>query len=157
MAPLRLCRRGGRHCHSSPYIDSVHPQKHAALESVIPKLLERAIPLWEHILPDKHRRLLPFGAESKVENSLLDCPFADADKIYPDSDQDDTDRDAWLSKQQDLKLPDAREKYTGDLDLMKTPTISLKGTTIKCIIKLADIVLAPEEPEYPGGKWYVEG
>ncbi|KAF9789747.1 hypothetical protein BJ322DRAFT_554021 [Thelephora terrestris] len=30
---------------ASPYINNIHPQKHAALESVVPKLLERAVPL----------------------------------------------------------------------------------------------------------------
>jgi len=35
----------------SPYIN-IHPQKHPALESVIPKLLERAVSLWERVLSD---------------------------------------------------------------------------------------------------------
>ena len=135
----------------------MHPRKHAALESAIPKLLERAIPLWERVLSDTRRPLLPFRTKSKVEGSLPDCLFTDTDDVELDSDEEyDTDRDAWLSKK-DLKLPDAREKYTGDLDVMKTPTVSLKGTTIQCIIKLAYIVLTPENPEYPGGKWHVEG
>ena len=141
----------------SPYINNVHPRKHATLESVIPKLLERAIPLWERVLSDTRRPLLPFRTKSKVEGSLPDCLFTDTDDVELDSDEEyDTDRDAWLSKK-DLKLPDAREKYTGDLDVMKTPTVSLKGTTIQCIIKLAYIVLTPEKPEYPGGRWHVEG
>jgi len=142
---------------ASPYINNVHPQKHAALESVIPKLLERAIPLWERVLSDTRRPLLPFRTKSKVAGSLPDCLFADTEQPYEDSDEEhDMDRDAWLS-QMDLRLPDAKEKYAGDLDVMKTPTVSLKGTTIQCIIKLANIVLTPEKPEYPGGKWHVEG
>jgi len=124
---------------------------------VIPKLLERAVPLWERVLSDLRRPLLPFRTKSKVEGSLPDCLFAEADEPDLDSDEEyDADRYAWLSKK-DLSLPDAREKYAGDLDVMKTPTVSLKGTTIQCIIKLANIVLTPEKPEYPGGKWHVEG
>ena len=138
----------------SPYINNVHPQKHAALESVIPKLLERAVPMWERVLSDMRRPLLPIRIESKVEGSLPDCLFEDDDN--PEDEEGDMDRDAWLSEK-DLKLPEAKEKYTGDLDVMKTPTVSLKGTTIQCIIKLANIVLTPEKPEYPGGKWHVEG
>ena len=140
----------------SPYINNVHPQKHAALESVIPELLERAVPLWERVLSDMRRPLLPFRTKSKVEGSLPDCLFED-DALEEDSDEEyGTDRSAWLSKK-DLILPDAKEKYAGDLDIMKAPTVSLKGTTIQCIIKLANIVLTPEKPEYPGGKWHVEG
>ncbi|KAF9643994.1 hypothetical protein BDM02DRAFT_3122643, partial [Thelephora ganbajun] len=142
---------------ASPYINNVHPRKHAALKSIIPQLLGRAVPLWEHVLSDLRRPLLPFRTKSKVEDSLPDCLFAKGKGVDPGSDEEyDTDRDGWLSKH-DLKLPDAREKYIGDLDVMKTPTVSLKGTTIQCIIKLANIVLTPEEPEYPGGKWHVEG
>ena len=144
---------------ASPYINNVHPQKYAALESVIPKLLERAIPLWERVLSDTRRPLLPFRTKSKVEGSLPDCLFGDADPPWvqeSEAEEYNADRDAWLSKQ-DLELPEAREKYTGDLDVMKTPTVSLKGSTIQCIIKFANIVLTPEMPEYPGGKWHVEG
>ena len=142
---------------ASPYINNVHPQKHAALESVVPKLLERAIPLWERVLSDTRRPLLPFRTNSKVEGSPPDCLFDGDDPPFPDSDDErEINRDGWLSKQ-GFKLPDAREKYTGDLDVMKTPSVSLKGTTIQCIIKLANIVLTPEKPEYPGGKWHVEG
>ena len=144
---------------ASPYINNVHPQKHAALESVIPKLLERAIPLWERVLSDTCRPLLPFRTKSNVEGSLPGCLFIDGDPPSVDEDEEgehDAGSDSWLS-QQDFELPDAREKYTGDLDVMGTPTVSLKGTTIQCIIKLANIVLTPERPEYPGGKWHVEG
>ena len=42
-------------------------------------------------------------------------------------------------------------------DAMKTPTASLKGATIQCITKLANIVLTSEQPEYPCGKWCVDG
>ena len=113
--------------------------------------------MWERVLSDLRRPLLPFRTKSKVEGSLPDCLFAEADEPDLDSDEEyDADRYAWLSKK-DLSLPDAREKYAGDLDVMKTPTVSLKGTTIQCIIKLANIVLTPEKPEYPGGKWHVEG
>ena len=142
---------------SSPYINNVHPQKHAALESAIPKLIERAIPLWERVLSDTRRPLLPLRTQSKPEGSLPDCLFGDTDPPYHDGDEEYyTDKNAWISKQE-LKLPDAREKYNGDLDVMKTPTVSLKGTTIQTIIKLANIVLTPENPEYSGGKWHVEG
>ena len=101
--------------------------------------------------------MLPFRTQPGVDESLPDCLFEDGEP--PDDDDDDesfTNRSAWLSKQE-LKLPDARERYDGDLDVMKTPTVSLKGTTIQCIIKLANIVLTPENPEYTGGKWHVEG
>ena len=140
----------------SPYINNVHPQKHATLQSVIPKLLERAVPLWELVLSDMRRPLLPLRVGSEVDGGLPDCLFPESDTLSEDSDDDYTDMNRWILKR-DMKLPDAKEKYSGDLDVMKAPTVSLKGTTIQCIIKLANIVLTPEKPEYAGGKWHVEG
>ncbi|KAH8919819.1 hypothetical protein BT69DRAFT_1299897 [Atractiella rhizophila] len=37
------------------------------------------------------------------------------------------------------------------------PTVSLRGITLKVIVKLANILLTPEKPTYDGGKWHVEG
>ena len=33
----------------------------------------------------------------------------------------------------------------------------LEGKTVQVIVELANIFLTPEKPDYPGGKWYVEG
>ena len=137
---------------ASPYINNIHPQRHAALESVVPKLLECAVPLWEHVLSDLRRPLLPFRTKSAVVNPLPGCIFEGVAKLA----RGDEQVDAWLSEM-NLNLPDAKESYAGDLDAMKRPTVSLKGATIQCIIKLVNIVLTPERPEYPGGNWHVEG
>ena len=53
-------------------------------------------------------------------------------------------------------IPDARDKYGGDLKVMDN-RISLKGRTLQVIVRLANIILTPERPEYPGGSWHVEG
>ncbi|GJE90782.1 DUF4246 domain-containing protein [Phanerochaete sordida] len=36
-------------------------------------------------------------------------------------------------------------------------SVQLKGRTLQVIIKLANILLTPEKPEYAGGSWHVEG
>lgn len=56
---------------------------------------------------------------------------------------------------QPKKWPDSKPAYCGGLDGVKK-TISLRGT-LQLIVKLANIVLTPENPDYPGGKWHVEG
>jgi hypothetical protein len=53
-------------------------------------------------------------------------------------------------------LPEAFDEYTGELEKTITP-YSLRGRKIQCIIKLANIHLTPENPEYAGGSWHVEG
>ena len=151
-----VVREDGSVALTSPYINNIDPKKHAALESVVPKLLERAVPLWERVLSDLSRPLLPLRVCSHDGIGLPDCVFDyDNEPDGEEAEEHEADMDAWLSTQ-NPNLPDARE-YTEDLVLLKTPTVSLKGTTIQCIIKLANIILTPEKPEYPGGKWHIEG
>lgn len=134
----------------SPYINNAHPRKHTTPESVIPKLLERAGPLWGRVLSDMRRPSLSLRIKSRAKNTLPDCLFAEADEPQASGDSDEeseTDMDGWLSGG-NLKLPDAKERYTGDLDVMRAPAVSLKGATLQCIMKLANIVLIPQNPEY---------
>ena len=55
-----------------------------------------------------------------------------------------------------FKTPDAKEHYDGDLQATEERT-SLEGRTLQVIFKLSNIILSPEKPEYPGGRWHIEG
>ncbi|KAI4522667.1 hypothetical protein K525DRAFT_268692 [Schizophyllum commune Loenen D] len=50
-----------------------------------------------------------------------------------------------------------KEELGGPLDGKGETLFSLEGRTIQVITKLANIVLTPEKPAYPGGTWHVEG
>jgi hypothetical protein len=68
------------------------------------------------------------------------------------------DEDAWILGRLlrgPLVLPDAPAEYKHTLN--QDLSVSLPGSTIQVIVKLANIVLTPEKPEYPGGIWHVEG
>ena len=43
----------------SPYINNIHPTHHKELYSVIPEILRRALPMFERVLSDLLRPLLP--------------------------------------------------------------------------------------------------
>lgn len=155
---------------SSPYINNVHPIRERQLYEVIPALLQRAIPLFERVLSDLRRPLLPWRIESTTERDYM----ADFDAVtapcvwkkigYRPSPteeeeaqfQTDGDRDRWYSNHPEKLNPEVKGPYAGDLEQVKN-TVYLNGTTIQCIIKLANIVLTPENPSYAGGKWHVEG
>ncbi|KAH9842492.1 uncharacterized protein C8Q71DRAFT_733085 [Rhodofomes roseus] len=63
---------------------------------------------------------------------------------------------AWLDKVGTQVWPDSKPRYEGGLgDVRKT--VDLRGKTLQVIVKLANIVLTPEKPEYGGGTWHVEG
>lgn len=58
------------------------------------------------------------------------------------------------------KLPktwlDSKPTYQDGMDGVKK-TVDFRGKTMQVIVKLANIVLTPEKPEYAGGTWHVEG
>ena len=147
----------------SPYINNIHPTQHKDLYSVIPEILQHAVPMFERVLSDLLRPLLPMriatsGDRGRYSGELTaDCIWEDGIP-YPNSSSEeeyDNDQDAWFDKR-GFKTPDARGGYDGDLAVMED-RISLNGRTLQVIVKLANIVLTPEKPHYPGGKWHVEG
>ena len=52
--------------------------------------------------------------------------------------------------------PDSKPAYDGGLEEVKK-TVDFRGKTVQIIVKLANIILTPEKPEYEGGTWHVEG
>lgn len=146
---------------TSPYINNVHPTRHKELYSVIPEILQYAIPMFERVLSDAVRPLLPMRIATSCRGwnreESAECIWED-DIPYPGSSSEEEyeeDRDKWFYKR-GFKTPNARDRYDGDLGVMKD-RFSLKGRTLQVIVKLANIVLTPEKPHYPGGKWHVEG
>ncbi|KAJ6582375.1 hypothetical protein B0H19DRAFT_1217942 [Mycena capillaripes] len=61
-----------------------------------------------------------------------------------------------LKEEAEKTLPESSGEYTGKLEKTLMP-YSLHGKTIQCIIKLANIQLTVEYPEYMGGSWHVKG
>ena len=148
---------------SSSYINNIHPVRHADLYTVIPKVLECALPIFERVLSDLRRPLLPVRIETTKVGHFPSPKFDSAPCLwddYPpwpkkeDSNNPDYNLGDWFWAQ-NPHIPEGRP-YDGDLEIVQK-TVSLNGEIIQCIVKLADIVLTPEKPEYPGGKWHVEG
>ena len=112
----------------SPYINNIHPTHHKELYSAIPDILQHALPMFERVLSDSLRPLLP---------TRVTLP----DKYYPGSTP---------------LTVNCRQRYSGNLNVVNN-RISLRSRTLQVIVRLANIILTPERPEYPGGKWHVEG
>ena len=126
----------------SPYINNIHPARHKELYSAIPEILQHALPMFERVLSDLVRPLLPMRIVTSGGykfDCILNSSVWHADR-----------------REHEFTYPDARKRYGGDLEVMNN-RISLKGRTLQVIVRLANIMLTPERPEYPGGKWHVEG
>ena len=111
----------------SPYINNIHPTHRKELYSVILDILQHALPMFERVLSDLLRPLLPMRV------------------TLPDD-----------YGPQTLLTVHCRQRYSGDLGVANN-RISLRGRTLQVIVRLANIVLTPERRRYPGGKWHVEG
>jgi len=148
---------------SSPYINNIHPARHKELYLVISEILQRALPMFERVLSDLLRPLLPtrcwittgcrgvggvVTTECIWENGIP-SPIPSSEAMYYEY------KYTWYEGYK-LRTPDVGRMYDGDLLVMKN-RISLKGRTLQVFVKLANIVLTPERPEYPGGRWHVEG
>ena len=145
---------------TSPYINNVHPTRHKELYSVIPGILQCAIPMFERVLSDLVRPLLPMRIATSCRGlngeETAHCIWEDDPDPYISSEIEyEEDPEEWFNTR-GPKTPDARDRYDGDLGVMKD-RFSLRGRTLQAIVKLANIVLTPEKPHYPGGKWHVEG
>lgn len=143
------------------YVNNVHPETHHELASVLPDLFARLRPLFENVLTDlRHPRPLrieadPYGwYESEPETPNRSSYGGDA--AYTEA------LDAWEVAQEDWwenrrpVIPDAPAFAPPELPA-GSARVDLRGRRLQVIVKLATIHLTPDEPEYPGGSWHVEG
>lgn len=143
------------------YVNNVHPTDHHELADVLPDLFARMRPLLENVLTDlRHPRPLRIKAD----------PYGwyDSEPEHPDRSSYSDDEayeeavDAWEQAQDDWwenrrpVVPDA-PAFTPPESPDESARVDLRGRRLQVIVKLATIHLTPEDPEYPGGSWHVEG
>ncbi|KAF9027233.1 hypothetical protein BDZ89DRAFT_1015748, partial [Hymenopellis radicata] len=157
------------------YINNLHPDHHAALYPVIASLVTLAVPMFERVLSDLKRPLTKQRMVTEPKWSFRDmrpeqvhgipCIWQKGGKSTgpPEPRMYGIDWKGWESRDFEewaktipKVLPEALDKYDGALGVVKQ-TVSLRGSTIQIIVKLANIVLTPEKLSYPGGSWHVEG
>ncbi|KAJ7086405.1 hypothetical protein B0H15DRAFT_347732 [Mycena belliarum] len=140
----------------SPYINNLHPSKHQPLYRVIEEVLRGFIPMFERVLGEIDKeKLVALNESGRMD--AIDCIWPNCERPDEDLQEELGLGDAgWIEYCDSLKsLPDA-STYAGELENVLSP-ISLRGRTVQCIIKLANIHLTPEQPKYAGGSWHVEG
>ncbi|KAL1941005.1 hypothetical protein VTO73DRAFT_7641 [Trametes versicolor] len=137
------------------YINNLHPVKHRALYPAISSVLLHFVSLFEKVLsdtvsPDPPLPIIldPYTWYSHVE-----------DLEFPDNEVDGDDFDDYHERwERELQWP-----FIPDPPPFSPPNgdgrveIELRGRTLQVIVKLANIILTPESPKYPGGSWHVEG
>ncbi|KAF8192397.1 hypothetical protein K438DRAFT_1762395 [Mycena galopus ATCC 62051] len=143
----------------SPYINNIHPTRHRTLYPIIEEILTGFIPMWERVLGDidRENNREPFVNSGRLGE--IGCVWGTKGEPWPKNDPDsDDDKEEFLDEFfADAKkvFPEANS-YTGQLEAQFSP-LSLRGRNIQCIVKLANIQLTPETPQYHGGSWHIEG
>ena len=136
------------------YINNLHPVRHSAAYRPLTSILARFVPLFEKVLTDSLNYEPSYAVEvdayrwyEHVWQLEPSWTARSSDELY------EQQRAEWDRKHRWPAIPDPapfqppppREPY------------SLRGRTIQVIVKLANIVLTPDRPQYPGGTWHVEG
>jgi hypothetical protein len=137
------------------YVNNVHPVAHRDLASVLPVLFGRMRPLFENVLTDlRHPR--PVRIKADVNSWWVDEPVQPAD--YNDVDAMyayDAAMNDWICNR--VPVPPDAPPFTPPELPGDSARVDLRGRRLQVIVKLANIHLTPDKPEYPGGSWHVEG
>ncbi|KAF8986366.1 hypothetical protein BGZ46_005551 [Entomortierella lignicola] len=126
------------------YINNLHPIKHKDMYPVLEEIFDKFLPMFEEVLGDMR------DIEHKKHRLSAD-PYNWYDE--PDYDAEDFDADEHYTSRtpRPVEIPEfapIEESAKYDLKTRKN---------LQVIVKLANIELTPENPEYKGGAWHVEG
>ncbi|GFF34443.1 hypothetical protein IFM46972_04225 [Aspergillus udagawae] len=155
--PCEVKFNGNGECQIASYINNLHPAKHRDLYHVIEKILTQIIPLWNISLTRD------YNIPRRIQyNEVEYLPSAEPE---PQQGDDESDDDAFYERLEEWR--DARRLKQPEPAKFEPPTdhrqnaVDLQSMFAKeglqVIVKLANIELTPEEPEYEGGSWHIEG
>ncbi|KAL2068784.1 hypothetical protein VTL71DRAFT_15122 [Oculimacula yallundae] len=147
------------------YINNLHPQKHQDLYAIIESMVSKTIPLWNMTLSAlgesrSESWRISYGLEFDPDPE--DVPEEDQPKIQEGEDEDEfwERHEAWAEDYRKAVPPDPEPelfspKHYTERVVNLVEDYAHRGLQI--IVKLANIELTPESPEYEGGSWHVEG
>lgn len=140
------------------YVNNLHPEAHHELADVLPTLFGRMRPLFENVLTDlRHPR--PPRIETDYSSWYEGEPPG---PWNPEIDYPDNAFEVWEQAMEEWRstrtpiIPDAPD-FTPAAPPDDAARVDLRGRRLQVIVKLATIHLTPDEPEYAGGTWHVEG
>ncbi|XP_037043321.1 uncharacterized protein LOC119079482 [Bradysia coprophila] len=118
------------------YINNLHPECYTKLYQCIEKIFEKFVPMFNKVLTD-----LRNPRKNRVEIN-----YDDTFEYGEERENEEAERIRKPVKLPHFEPPPAPEKI-----------VKLNGRDLQVIVKLANIHLTPDQPEYPGGSWHIEG
>ncbi|GME31037.1 hypothetical protein GTA08_BOTSDO13229 [Neofusicoccum parvum] len=164
------------------YVNNLHPVREKVLYSLIERVMDAAVPLWEEILgytgtKQRPATYLRVGLDDPYYIYTGDPYDFDDDEDEDDEEEDDEEEEQGLEGEPKDERAVRREKMDVNRELiLPSPKpygqddsknvfkecradirqqFGSKG--LQVIVKLANIHLTPDKPDYPGGSWHVEG
>lgn len=145
-------------CRIVSYINNAHPVQHKPLYKVVEKVISRALPLWERSLSDLAPARITYDMVEYDEH-----PEPEPEPEQSEEDLDDDDEEEYMDRHQRWRetepiiLPEPGDfvpsKEANKLNIRQ----HFPDTNLQVIVKLANIELTPENPNYNGGSWHIEG
>ena len=136
------------------YINNLHPTLHPNLYSIIEKFITKSIPLWNLTLSSTRA-----GREARILHEYTDYDHPLGNEPPKEIGDDWDTRENWTRANRILQRPEPRsfEPYRRPIDEQVNLRKDFGEQGLQVIVKLANIELTAEKPNYDGGSWHVEG
>ncbi|KAL8992011.1 MAG: hypothetical protein Q9169_007449 [Polycauliona sp. 2 TL-2023] len=148
------------------YVNNLHPTYHEELYSIISRVVAKAVPLWDRVLshvicPNIPPRVSDWSDSYEGYVDDDEEPDQGEDEDYDDH---DARTEAWRNAREIIEPEPGEFRPAAERIKDLKPDNSLRQVDLRkdygrlqIIVKLANIHLTPDKPEYPGGSWHVEG
>ncbi|KAH7337289.1 hypothetical protein B0J17DRAFT_616581 [Rhizoctonia solani] len=149
----------GKSVKSVSYINNLHPLEHKGLHKAIEGLIAAYIPLFERVLTDSipKNNVIPERTHNGYSYNDSGYKESPGEEDYEDSDEYDEAYKEW-EEGRPIVVPYIQgDGYKAGSLQKRHIKCNLGGRTIQVIVKLANVHLTPEKPEYSGGSWHIEG
>jgi hypothetical protein len=123
------------------YINNLHPEWHRKLYNPIERIFEKFVPLFNRV---------PTDVVNPRKNRIHVNAYSWYDHLNKPEDDDDYEEFYESRVPKQPEIPNFVEPRI-------SARIDLCGRRLQVIVKLANIVLTPENPKYDGGAWHIEG
>lgn len=150
------------------YINNLRPAQHPHLYSVIEKIISKSVPLWNEVLSSVKARRSPRIEMESTEYEWPQGKEVPENHTVPEDEREESDgeeideyerQEHWEKSSRVLVMPEPGEfkpfEYSDKDKVDLKSQYAEQGLQI--IVKLANIELTQDKPEYEGGSWHVEG
>jgi hypothetical protein len=128
------------------YINNLHPVRHKEMYKVIASIFEKFVPMFQKVLVDITSI---YKNRIDVETSWYTSKSSESEGS--DDSSADESENIYAHKK---FIPPSANKFEPPIPRYD---IQLNGKKLNVIVKMANIMLTPENPTYEGGTWHVEG